>query len=265
MAGFRYHVAKYFEFSREELVSVLITASVAGFVLSFRDWGEPFSILVGLSNFLFKGIAAFCLLWVHIAVQKVAGIYYAVRVRYAHYSLYLLVGVFLTMLSNGWVPFFITGQNEYRAIHNLRVGKFRGTMAKDWEIGASAAAGALASLLLAIPFSLLHQTTGLPFFRSLTVITIMIAILSMLPFPLLDIVNPYQVYMSRLESLEGNLPGFDLFFASRSWYFFVMGLILFLSALILLFGAGWITLLFGALLGLGTMFLYMKLREHHAL
>ena len=62
--------------------------------------------------------------------------------------------------------------------------------------------------------------------------------------------------MSRLESLEGNLPGFDIFFAAPIWYFLVVGIVLTFTIMALLFNPSFLILLLSVVLGLLTMWLY---------
>ena len=40
VTGFRSHLQQYFEVTRQEWFALLITALVAGFCLSFNNWGD---------------------------------------------------------------------------------------------------------------------------------------------------------------------------------------------------------------------------------
>ena len=149
VTGFRSHLKQYFEMTGQEWLALLITALVAGFCLSFNDWGDKtFDLAAGLQNLAFDIVAVFLLLGVHVLAQKVTGIFYGVKVVYDKYALGLLIGVFITFLSFGYWPLFITGYLTYTAIPNLRIGKFRATFPKKWEMALIAVAGPLASILL---------------------------------------------------------------------------------------------------------------------
>lgn len=257
VTGYRHNVREYFEMTRQEWLAVLVTAAVAGFCLSFNKWGDKtFDFVAGLQNLAVAVVAAFALLAVHVVAQKLAGVAFGIKVIYDKYALGLLIGVFVTFLSFGYWPLFITGFLTYSSIPNLRLGKFRATMPKKWEMASIAAIGPLTSILLTIPFNALRLATGLPFFRELIVISFLIAIYALLPLPLLQTPNPYQVYMSRLESLEGNLPGFDIFFAAPVWYFLVVGIVVTFTILSLLFDPSPLILLISVVLGLLTMWFY---------
>jgi len=67
--------------------------------------------------------------------------------------------------------------------------------------------------------------------------------------------------MSRLESLEYNLPGFDIFFAAPVWYFFFLASSSPFSVLALLFSPTPLVLALSILLGFGTMYLYTVVRQ----
>ncbi len=262
MAGFTYHVKRYFSFSRDEWTALFITAVVMGFVLSFNKWGATtFDLSVGVKNLLLALSASVALLIVHVGAQKLAGIYYGVKVAYGKYTIGLLVGVLVTLLSFGYLPLFFPGHLTYETIPNLRVGKFRAAMVKKWEIALIAFAGPLASLLLTIPFNLLQAATGLAVFHTLIVVSVLLAVFAMIPLPIIQTPNPYTVYMSRMESFEGSTPGFDIFFSSPSWYFFLAGLVVCFALLALLFGPSILAGVLALILGFGTMYGYVHLRN----
>jgi hypothetical protein len=264
VTGFRSHVRQYFEMTRREWLSLLITAAVAGFCLTrsfFYQPGATYSVTLVAGDLVTNVIAVFLLLGLHVLAQKLAGIFYGVKVVYDKYTLGLLIGAFITFLSFGYWPLFITGYLTYSSIPNLRIGKFRATFPKKWEMSLIAVTGPLTSILLTIPLNLLGLVTGAALFHHLIIITILIAIYAMLPLPLLQTPNPYQVYMSRMESLESNLPGFDIFFAAPAWYFFFAGIIATFALLALLFSPTLLVLLLSIILGFGTMYLYTVVRE----
>jgi len=98
----------------------------------FQQLGDKvFDLVVGLKNLVFDIVAVFVLLGVHVLVQKAAGIFYGVKVVYDKYTLGLLIGVFITFLSFGYWPLFITGYLTYTSIPNLRIGKFRATFRRN--------------------------------------------------------------------------------------------------------------------------------------
>jgi hypothetical protein len=272
MVGYRHNVARYFVFLKEEWMALAVTSFVAGVVLGLLrpQSSDSFSLLSAIGGFVLYFVAVFLLLTAQVMAYKLSAIRFGIQVLYDKYSLGLLLGFFIGFLSFGYVPFFTTGRLYYLVIPNLRLGKFRATMAKHWEVGLTAAAGPMTTILLTIPFNILQALAGGKetaigsFFHTLVVICVLLTILAMLPLPLLETGNPYAVYMHRMEALEGNLPGFDILMASRTWYFFGAGLVICFSVLALVFEPSALILLFSVLLGFGTMYLYTRFRYHFA-
>ncbi len=267
MVGYRWHARRYFAWEKKEWLSVLATSAAGGFVFTrsfFYQPGAAYSLLLAVKDYLVNFTEAFLIITFLVVMFKLAGIRFGFQVVYEHYTLGLLLGVFVAFLSFGYLPFIVTGRLNYRVIHNLRIGKFRATMGKNWEMGLTAAAGPLALILLTVPLNALLFSTGFVFFRGLIVRCVLFTVYTLLPLPLIQTANPYTVYMSRLESLEGNLPGLDLFIASRTWFFFAAGMVIIFSIFALLFHPSLLLLILSILLGFGTMFLYAKARLHFA-
>jgi hypothetical protein len=282
MVGYRHNVARYFVFLKEEWMALAVTSFVAGVVLGLLkpQSSNTFSLLSAVGGFILYFTAIFILLTAQVMAYKLSAIRFGLQVLYDKYSLGLLVGFFIGFLSFGYIPFFTTGRLYYLVIPNLRLGKFRATMAKHWEVGLTAAAGPMLTILLTIPLTMLRRLSGngdqsilevlltpnaqLDIFGILILLCLLLTFLALLPLPLLETGNPYAVYMHRMEALEGNLPGFDILMASRSWFFFGAGLVVCFSLLALVFAPSVLVLLFSVLLGLGTMYLYTRFRYHFA-
>lgn len=263
MAGYRYHINRYFNFSKDEWLSLFLTAAIMAFVLGFRKWGEKtFSFSTGLSNLVFFFFASSLLLLIFVLAQKLAGIFFGVMVTYQSYGFGLIIGVFITILSFGFIPAFMPGFLRYKAIPNLRVGKFRATLVKKWEQGLVAAAGPIVMLFVVILLQFLALVTGLPLFHTLIVISLLLAFYSLIPLPLFQSKNPYTVYMVGMESLNESTPGFDILYASPAFFFFVFGTVLCFALLSLLFPASMVSLFFSSLLGVGAMFVYIWIRNN---
>lgn len=259
MVGYRWHVRRYFSFSKEELLAVITTAVAGGFIFSFNDWGsDGVDFLFGVQNLFTSTLFVFLLLTFQIIVWKLVGIRYGLDVVYDKYPLGLLIGVFIAFLSFGYLPFFITGKLDYKTIQNLRIGKFRSTFAKNWEVGLVAGAGPLALFFLAILFSSLQGLTGLAIFHDAILIAVLLACYSLLPLPLIQTANPYTVYMSRIEAFEGNVPGFDIFFASRKWYLFIISMSVIFTFFALVFHPSIFAFFLSVILGAAVLFIYSR-------
>lgn len=261
MAGFTHDVSRYLEFHKGEWQSLLVTAGAIGFILSFRHWGgEEFNLVVGLGNLLFSFVAAAIALAFQLLIQKLVGIRFGLAVTYDKYIIGLLLGVFVAFFTFGYLPLFTTGTLQFRAIDNLRVGRFRAVIPKNYELALVAAGGVLGPLLLTIPLKILHTATGLQPVWHFTVIMFLVAAYSLLPIPVIKTTNPYAVYMSRMEALEGNTPGYDIMVTSFILYFFSVGLVVAYGFLVLLFEVTVWTLLIALLAGLLAMWIFSRVK-----
>jgi hypothetical protein len=265
MRSYLHNVQRYFAYNREEWLSTLAVAATGGLVLGFlrHQPGNEFSLGLATQLFFINFVAVFFLTAFQVGAYKLGGIYFGYRVHFEHYALGLLFGLFLSFISFGFIPFWITGTIAYQVIPNLRIGKFRATMAKNWEMAMTAAAGPLATLLLTVVLNWLLFATGVHFFRDMIIICLLLTFIALLPIPLIQTANPYTVYMSRLESMENNLPGFDLFFGTKVWYFFSIGLFIVFAIISLVWQPTPFVLLISILLGFLSMFLYSKVPLHH--
>ncbi len=262
MGTYRYSLKRYFKVSQKEWLSILLVAATIAFIFSYNDWGDKsFDLAAGLTALTLDFLGALLVMVTHVLVNKAIAIYYGVWSDYEHYGLGLLVGVFIAFLSFGYLPFWITGYFRYKSIPNLRIGKFRGTLVKPWEEGLITAGVIFTHILLTIPLGTLYNLTHIHFFLTLVALNLLTALYTLLPLPLIQTTNVYQVYMSRLESMEGNLPGFDLFWASPSYYFGILFLTAGYGLLVLLFGPSTTVLLVGLLFGFVGMWVWTKLRD----
>lgn len=263
--GYVQNLRRYFVFSNKEWRSLLVTAAVVGFILSFNRWDES-DIARGIFNLIFFVIASFVLLWVHVAIQKAAAIRLGLVLTYDHYIIGLLFGLFVAFFTSvfAFFPLFIVGSVSYRAVDNLRIGRFRAVIPKNWEMALVAVAGAFGSLFVALPFTALSALSGAQYVAWFGLTSYLIGLYSLLPVPVIRTTNPYTVYMSRLESLEGNTPGFDLLYASVIWYMFVLGYAL-LFGLLLIARAPTLWTVLGAIIGgFLAMFVFTKVRAQYA-
>lgn len=262
--GFIHNHKRYMKWTNEEYISLLLAALVGGAVFGFLkpQSGEEFSLSLAILRFILSFFATLLLLALQVWATKAAAIGFGNEAKYDKYSLGLLVGIFVSILSFGYIPLLITGHYEYKSIPNLRIGKFRGTFARNWEIAFASAAGPLASILVTIPLNLLYYVTGLEIFHHFIFISVLLAVFTMLPLPLIQTANPYTVYMSRVEALQSNLPGYDVFYGARPFFFFLFGMIVCFALLALFFSPSVLVLFLSFVLGIGTFFIYSRAQRH---
>lgn len=258
--SFLHNTRRYVRWEQQEWIDILTVAATGGLVFGFlaEQPGEAFSLAAAGTAFLLKGILTGILMLIMVAAWKYAGVFFALRITFEKYSLGLLLGLFLSFLSFGYIPFFITGMLNIKTIPNLRIGRFRATMTKHWERGMASAAGPMALMLFTIVLNIFRWLTGWEIFTTAIHLCFLLMLFTMIPLPLIETANPYTVYMSRLEALRNNTPGYELFFASRGWFFFLFGMQVCFAILALVFSPTPFLLVLSIVLGMGVMFVWNR-------
>ncbi len=212
---------KYFTFDQKEIRDIIITVLVIGFIFSFKEWGEEtFDMIVGLQN-LFNSIVIVGLAFlVHEAAHKGFAIGKGYEAKYRMWFPGLMIGLLVTVLSNGELFFLAPGFVMINAISFHRVGHYKPFLTyKDNAIISYV--GPLANIVLGLLFKVLGS---FPLINESLVMKAMIinawlAVFNILPIPPLD--------------------GSKVFFGSRLFYFFGAGFIV--AAAILMFVASTLT------------------------
>lgn len=250
-----HNIHRYLEFKSKEWLDIGIMAFVMAFIFSFDNWGsEAFNFAIGFSNFSKYFIISFLVMLLYVIAVKAIGIFNGLRVTYEKYTVSILFSVFIAFLTFGKLPIFIPGVLKYESIYNLRVGKFRATMAKDWETCLTAGSGPVSMLILIIPLQIIFATTGVPFFKSFIIVALLTAAFSLIPLPVISTANPYEGYMNRFNIFDGGSIGYDIFFNDRNWFFFLAGAIIAYALLWQIFG--YVSILFSSIVGLVVLISY---------
>ncbi len=232
----KYH--KHAKLGRGELISLLSTAIIAGFYLSFNDWGEGAAKLeVGLQNLAFAIFAVLLILGTVVFLQKALGIFYGYKITYIHSWPGFVLGFFITVFSSGLFPFFLPGIINYQLITTARLGKYlpRHKFSEMWVVSSIAV---VVPLLFASVFGSFYIASEIELFRNITVAALLIALFSLIPAPSLK--NPLSENKGMTDvRLYHNLNqatfGYDLITFSFSAYVVLAVTTLIFSALVLLF------------------------------
>jgi len=214
----KHNLKKYFTFDTNEVKDLLITVLVIGFIFSFNKWGDnAFDFIVGLKNFFNSIIIVGLAFLVHETAHKVYAIHKGYEAKYKMWFPGLMIGLILTIVSDGQLFFLAPGFVMIGAIASRRVGKYYGYLTyKDQALISFV--GPLSNIVLALIFKVL---TGIPFIGQELLVQGMIinawlAVFNILPIPPLD--------------------GSKVFFGSRLFYFFGAGLIIASAALMFFTG-----------------------------
>jgi len=257
MANVSYNLRKYFSWSSHEWLSFLITVVVVAFLLSFNNWGaDELDVNVGIENLAVMVFSMVLLLGVIILVQKMLGIFLGYSVTYESSWLGLGIGLFVTILTNGILPFFLPGGLKYDTIPTRRIGKFLPGHNHN-ELFVIAAAAPLVPLLLAIPFGALYLATGVETLKLIIFAALFTSVYSLIPFP--NFVNPGKLHgptdITQVHKLlHHGAYGYDLWSFNMPGYAVLVATVLVFSALVLLLNV--FSLVVAFVLGLLMLWIY---------
>lgn len=231
---------KYFGFDKKEVIDLIITTIIVGFIFSFKDWGtSALDVATGMRNFLNATLIVGLAYLVHETAHKLTAIRKGYEAKYQMWFPGLLISLVATVVLASMIPdpkikifFILPGAVIVSAIPLMRVGHYEPFFTyKDNAIIAYM--GPLANICLALLFKIagsimfVNQTLV----QQAMMINAWLAVLNMLPIPPLD--------------------GSKVFFGSRMFYMFGIGLII--SAAILMFYTSTITTIISSItLGIVT-------------
>jgi len=240
-----------FRYSPREQREILISAVIFGFIISFRSWGVvEFNVTTGIINWIFSSIAVFVAMFASISVQKIVALGVGYEMDYFWWFQGMLIGLFLSFVSYGFIPFLYPGTTYFRHQKGLRLGKFRyGTMKKDMAVAS--VAGIAINVMIALIFGFVYLVTKNYWILLFIKINFIYAFFSVLPLP----------RISGIKLGQGATPGFHIFFFGRPLFVFILVFLIAYSLLIYtsitLFG-GWITLLLALIIGAIATFFFVK-------
>ena len=241
----KYRFKHYFTFTSDEYRHLLITAVVAGFILSFRKWGiEQFNFVIGVTNLVLAICIAFGSLYIHIFFQKLCGLKVGYFPKYRSYPTLLGIGFLLTVFTNGLIPFFPPGCISYDINERMRLGKLRKGYT-TWEASLVSFAGPLANIFIAEVLGFVYLIAPSDFLFSVIAINLLVALYAMLPIP--QIIKPSKKKLAEaggmivtgtnplynLELREGGPAGLFVFIHHRGFFVLTFCLTLFYSGLVL--------------------------------
>jgi hypothetical protein len=193
-------IKTYLTFNKEEVLGILISALVLGFVFTFGDWS--------IKNMVLAAIIALLSLLFHIVAQKIAALQVGFKVDYKIWWYGLIAALIFTFVSNGkfwWL--LIPGGISFSLLAGLRLGRYRYGL-NYWPMGIIGFIGPIASIVLATIFKNIEiyvLSAPNPLFHKIFIFNLAYAVCQMLPIPPLD--------------------GHYMFYASRLWYAFLFGTI----------------------------------------
>ena len=235
-----YNIRKYYKFDNNEIKALLITVFVISFLLSFKSWGTTaFNVKEGLINLISAFLIVLLGMLAHVSLQRIYAYKLGYLVKYQNFLYGILGGLVLCFASNGNLYFLAPGHVTIKHMPRLRLGEFRYGL-NLWEYSKIAFAGPLASIVLAMFFKA-FAFLGNPLIEKAVFINVVIALFSMVPLP--------------------NTDGLDVFYGSRIFYVFGLGLIIGIAISLFLLQGIWLAIALGLFLAIIMLLVYFMLVE----
>jgi hypothetical protein len=180
----KYAINQAFTFTRREFWPFMIAVIFSGFILSFRMWGTTeFNPSLGISNLILYSLLFMIIYFFFIAAQKYVAAYMGYDCFLEIWYFGPVVGLLITFMTYGHIPFLYLGNVKLKENYNLRLGKFRYYLnMKDlMYVGITGPLFVLLMLLFVV--QPLYFLTGSQIFVSMTVAASWILLFSSFPLP----------------------------------------------------------------------------------
>jgi len=127
---------RFGKWSKDQLISLLITSVVFGFIFSFRMWGGPdgnWDALIGILNWFSYSVFSFISIFIMHFGIRFAAIEMGYTPEYKKWNLGLLFSVSLIFLTNGFAPIIFPGGYHVKTTKGMQIGKFfKGLIYRDF-------------------------------------------------------------------------------------------------------------------------------------
>ncbi|MFH1439325.1 MAG: hypothetical protein ABIG89_02085 [Candidatus Woesearchaeota archaeon] len=241
MGQFLWKLKRHMRWSARELRDLLITVLIVAFIFAYDDKQPTFVLNYWLFNYVKHIIIVFGIVAIYDLGHRISSIYMNLQAEYRIWSVGLLIGVIIAIVSGGRIYIILPGGIVFHHLVIARLGHFRYGL-NYFTTGFLAAAGPLALLLFATFFKTLALWGVMPvFFDQVTFLSLYFAIFAMLPLPRLD--------------------GAWLYFANRNWFVIIL---FFLVGYIFLYKFRFYSLIFAAFVGLFVWLIYYIAFERDA-
>ena len=216
---------KYNSFSKQELVYVFITSILAGFYLSFDDWGlETYDAMAGIENFLAATFSVLLILSLVILAQKALGSFFGYVITYEYAWVGLILGFFVTVISYGAFPLFLPGGINYKIIKSARIGMFFPSY-KHSEMFVISSMAVIIPLFFTLVFGSFFIGTSVEIFRHITITALLFALFALIPAPHVRPIHKWKIHgvseIRFIKHLSGGTYGYDLFSFHHTAYMLI--------------------------------------------
>jgi hypothetical protein len=255
------------KFSIDEFIAFITTAFFAAVILNFRNWGDvEFDFSAGLQTTLLSFLFLLFVLIITVWICKAVAVNVGFVIAYKSHILGLMIGLFICVMTNGYLPVFLPGGFSMTQPERLQIGKYRAPM-RAWSFGLVAGTFPLAMLLWVMLLNPLYLLTGAEFYFNLVVAVVLFAVYACLPLPFIDFHHGGRI-RDWFRYLHGASFGLDVAYASFAWYIVLCVTVMFFAVMSLLLtifsvGVGVFIYAFSFIVGLLGLWIYSKFFTYH--
>lgn len=194
-------IRDFFTFSRQELITIFIAAVATALIFSFRDWGDDvFDAALGIVHLFIAFLVAMFSFVGRLSAQKVYALSQGYKAEFRLWWVGIAIALLVAFISMGSFPIVLIGGVVLGLMVRQRLGEFRYGFSY-FDNAVVAFVGVLANILLALFFAVgLYFFSDSYFFLKGLWLNLSMAFGALIPLPQLD--------------------GFNIYFGSKTLYFF---------------------------------------------
>lgn len=115
-------------FSFKEYIQLMVTSFVAGFIFSFRKWGDAsgnWDLGIGIYHVFIYTLFSFLALFIMQFSIRFMAVMMGYKPSYSYWKLGLATNLFITFLTNGAAIFILPGGFDIQKVDAMQIGKFK--------------------------------------------------------------------------------------------------------------------------------------------
>lgn len=185
------------DYSNKEINAFLLTTVIAGFLLSARNWGDPFNVAIGIGNFISFSLIFGVLFFLFVTVQKFIAYSLGCKGTYKIWRFGLLIAFLISLYLIMFIPnsnfYFLVvlyiGSVNLKVIPELRLGRFQQSLNMTDMLAVGITGPATLLVLILLVLQPIYLSTHSQFSQLLIITAALIIFFSSLPLPKMNGLN----------------------------------------------------------------------------
>ncbi|MGV8169085.1 MAG: hypothetical protein ACP5N3_03435 [Candidatus Nanoarchaeia archaeon] len=195
MNRYKYALRMAFKFSKAEFWPFILAVVISGFILGFRSffyWDADILLMdtaKGLSSSIYYSIIFLVLYFLFVAGQKFIAAYMGYECTLDIWKYGPVIGIFITFMTLGLVPFLYLGGVQLKENPNMRLGKYRHYLNVKDLMYVGLAGPLVLIMFLILIVDPLYFATSSSIFHDMMIAATWILLFSALPLPKTNGIN----------------------------------------------------------------------------